>query len=73
MYKHIYYIYAIIKAICPPGYRCNGFVATHALEHMVHIVFMITYILRPSCFCDQSCLIMTICNICTLIISLGLL
>ena len=38
-----------MKTMCPPGYHHNGFVATHAL---VHIVFMITYILRSSCFCE---------------------
>ena len=27
-------IYAIMKAMCPPGYHHNGFVATHALGHM---------------------------------------
>ena len=25
-----------IKAICPPGYHHNGFVATHALGHMMY-------------------------------------
>ena len=27
-------IYGIIKAMCPPGYHHDGFVATHALGHM---------------------------------------
>ena len=51
MYIYIYiyiYIYVIMKTMCPPGYHHNGFVATHAR----HIVFMITYILRSSCFCE---------------------
>ena len=30
--------YAIIKTMCPPGYYHNGFVATHALGHMMNIV-----------------------------------
>ena len=30
-----------MKTMCPPGYHRNGFVATHALRH---IVFMIAYI-----------------------------
>ena len=30
-----------MKAMCPPGYHHNGFVATHALGHM-------TYIMCPS-------------------------
>ena len=25
-----------MKAMCPPGYHHNGFVATHALGHMVY-------------------------------------
>ena len=28
-------IYATMKTICPPGYHHNGFVATHALGHMM--------------------------------------
>ena len=39
-----------MKTMWPPGYHHNGFVATHALGHV--IVFMITYILRSSCFCE---------------------
>ena len=31
-----YNIYAIMKTMCPPGYHHNGFVATHALEHMMY-------------------------------------
>ena len=29
-------IYAIMKTMCPPGYHHNGFVATHALGHMMY-------------------------------------
>ena len=29
-------IYVIMKTMCPPGYHHNGFVATHALGHMMH-------------------------------------
>ena len=29
-------LYAIMKTLCPPGYHHNGFVATHALEHMMY-------------------------------------
>ena len=29
-------IYVIMKTMCPPGYHHNGFVATHALEHMMY-------------------------------------
>ena len=28
-------LYAIMKTMCPPGYHHNGFVATHALGHIV--------------------------------------
>ena len=30
------YIYAIVKATCLPGYHHSGFVATHALGHMMY-------------------------------------
>ena len=30
------YINAIMKAMCPPGYDHNDFVATHALGHMMY-------------------------------------
>ena len=29
-------IYVIMKTMCPPGYHHNGFVATHALGHMMN-------------------------------------
>ena len=29
-------IYVMMKTMCPPGYHCNGFVATHALVHMIY-------------------------------------
>ena len=40
-YKYIYihiciYIYVIMKTMCPPGHHHNGFVATHALGHMMY-------------------------------------
>ena len=35
MYVYIY-IYAIMKTMCPLGYAHNGFVATHALGHMMY-------------------------------------
>ena len=31
----IYYIYAITKAMCLPGYHHNRFVPTHALGHVM--------------------------------------
>ena len=29
-------MYEIMKTVCPPGYHHNGFVATHALGHMMY-------------------------------------
>ena len=29
-------MYAIVKTMCPPGYRHSGFVATHAIGHMMY-------------------------------------
>ena len=29
-------IYVIMKTMCPPGYHHSGFVATHALGHMMY-------------------------------------
>ena len=39
-------IYAIMKTMCPPGYHHNGFVATHALGHMMYGYHLIN---RTSC------------------------
>ena len=36
-----------MKTMCPPGYHHNGFVATHALGHMMY-GFSIMYIMCPS-------------------------
>ena len=33
-------IYAIMKAMCPAGHHRNGFVATHALGHMMYSLFL---------------------------------
>ena len=30
------YIYVIMKTMCPPGYHHSGFVATHALGHIMY-------------------------------------
>ena len=29
-----------MKTMCPPGYHHNGFVATHALGHMMYDIYM---------------------------------
>ena len=33
-------IYVIMKTMCPPGYHHNGFVATHALGHMMYGLYI---------------------------------
>ena len=35
-----------MKTMCPPGYHHNGFVATHALGHMMYDM------MGTSCFCE---------------------
>ena len=30
------YTYVILKTMCPPSCHCDGFVATHALGHMMY-------------------------------------
>ena len=30
-----------MKTMCPPGYHHSGFVATHALRHMIYIYLYI--------------------------------
>ena len=39
-------IYAIMKTMCPPGYHHNGFVAPHALGHMMYgyTIYLYLYI-----------------------------
>ena len=32
-----------MKTMCPPGYHHNGFVATHALGHMMYVYIYIYY------------------------------
>ena len=35
-----------MKTMCPPGYHHNGFVATHALGHMMYIyIYIYMYII----------------------------
>ena len=36
MYIYNKYLYEIMIIMCSPGYRHNGFVATHALGHMMY-------------------------------------
>ena len=32
-----------MKTMCPPGYHHNGFVATHALGHMMYGIYIYVY------------------------------
>ena len=36
IYIYLYIVNIIMKTICPSGYHQNGFVATHALAHMMY-------------------------------------
>ena len=50
-------IYAMMKTIRPPGYHQNGFVATHALGHMM---FYITVYHVPKCMsCQKAIVVIT--------------
>ena len=55
--QDVHNIYVIMKTMCHSGYHHNGFVATHALGHMVygcmscHKTIMVTYG-RVYCFHD---------------------
>ena len=33
-----------MKTMCPPGYHHDGFVATHALGHMMYRLYIYIYI-----------------------------
>ena len=36
-----------MKTVCPPGYYPNGFVATHALGHMMYgLIYIYIYIYK---------------------------
>ena len=56
----MYYTYAynaIIKTICPPGYH-NGFVANHALGHMMCGCNIVHHV--PKCMsCDKAIVVIT--------------
>ena len=41
-------IYVIMKTMCPPSYQHNGFVAIHALGHMMYHLNPQPYIMCPS-------------------------
>ena len=47
-----------MKTMCPPGYHHNGFVETHAHEHMMY--GSIPYIMCPSCMsCHKAIVVIT--------------
>ena len=37
MYMHYIYIYVVMKTMYPSSYHHNGFIATHALGHMMYM------------------------------------
>ena len=41
-----------MKTMCPPGYHHNGFVATHALGHMMYMMSIVVITGRAHCFHD---------------------
>ena len=48
-------IYEIMKTMCPPGYHHNGFVATHALGHMMYGLHHV-----PKCMsCHKAIVVIT--------------
>ena len=52
-----YNIYVIIKTMCPFRYHHNGFVATHALRHMMYGCLV------RNCMCHEcKCMCMPICS-----------
>ena len=63
IYTNIYmyiYIYEIMKTMCPPSYHHNGFVATHALGHMMYGYIMITVHHVPKCMsCHKAIVVIT--------------
>ena len=51
---------------CPPGYHHNGFVATHALGHMMYLsiylsIYLYIYIYISVCMCVSVCLCVSVC------------
>ena len=47
-------MYVILKTMCPPGYHHNGFVATHALGHMMYVHHV------PKCMsCHKAIVVIT--------------
>ena len=53
-------IYAIMKIMCLHGYHHNGFVATHALRHMIYSLCVIYVHHVPKCMsCDKCFAVIT--------------
>ena len=49
----MYIVYLYVCTMCLPGYHHNGFVATHAIEHMMYdyyLIYIHTYILNKKHF-----------------------
>ena len=51
-------MYVIMKTMCPPGYHHNGFVATHALGHIMYGLYIYgLYIYKYICICVYICVL----------------
>ena len=49
-----------MKTMCPPGYHHNGFVATHALGHMMYGSSRLTVHHVPKCMsCHKAIVVIT--------------
>ena len=53
-------LYVIMKTMCPSGYHQNGFVATHALGHMMYGMDGMTYMYI--CICIYIYIYIYICR-----------
>ena len=45
-----------MKTMCPPGYHHNGFVATHAIGHMMYgfMMYGLMYGAQPYIMCPSA-------------------
>ena len=56
---YIIYIYEIMKTLCPPGYHHNGFMAIHALGHMMYGLHEAIVVITLRAFCFHDCICIT--------------
>ena len=48
-----------MKTMCPPGYHHNGFVATHALGHMMYIMCPTVHHVPKCMSCHKPIVVIT--------------